>query len=456
MTDEQKLILEKARLRKQAIDAATARRTAAEREMSGQGGKGEFTSRLDPSIVDRFTFLPVGKKDTGEFTAAIPQAGVDFLKGAELPGRVLSGQQVTQDEMLDAATNAFMPGLSQMSIKKGLRLGKPKTSAALKKEGGPYFDRARESSAIVARNSVKRSVDELKMDLNKEGFDPDVHPETAKALRVLDRKLRASDNGFDLQDLMNFRSIAATAAEKTANSKMSDVRLGTMLVAHFDDFVNRLGPGDLLAGSPDAAGALLKKGRSIWTQMHKTRTVEKAIEDAALAASGFENGLRSEFRKILKNEKKAAPFTMRERKLMKDIVEGTMTINTLKGLSKLGGGVGSHNNWLGGFLSSSAGGAIGGGLGGPIGAGVGIAAPQIIGRAATALGNKAMKGLTEDILRSTSGAGMVPGGVISRGATQGTAAMGAYSAGRMSDIIDAELERKQREKAIYPTGDGWI
>lgn len=67
--------------------------------------------------------------------------------------------------------------------------------------------------------------------------------------------------------------------------------------------------------------------------------IQKAIEDARLSApnfsaSGYENAIRSEFRKLAKNSEKMALFSITEQKAIEEIAKGGPLLNLLRNLGR--------------------------------------------------------------------------------------------------------------------------
>ena len=105
------------------------------------------------------------------------------------------------------------------------------------------------------------------------------------------------------------------------------------------------------------------------------------IENASHTASGMENGLRIEARKILKNKKKRRGFTGDEIAALKQIEQGTTASNAAKFLGKFGISEGQATSMLGVSIGAGGGGALGS-LFGPVGAGVGAITIPALGQIA--------------------------------------------------------------------------
>ena len=107
-------------------------------------------------------------------------------------------------------------------------------------------------------------------------------------------------------------------------------------------------------------GRQLKIGDNLWSRAKKGELFAKAMEEAENTASGFENGLRIEFNKILKSKKQSKYFNNAEKAVMRDLVKGDTAQNFAKLIGKFGVSEGRATNVLMGLLGGGAGAAIGG------------------------------------------------------------------------------------------------
>jgi HPt (histidine-containing phosphotransfer) domain-containing protein len=87
------------------------------------------------------------------------------------------------------------------------------------------------------------------------------------------------------------------------------------------------------------------------------------VENASLTASGFENGLRIEARKILKSPKKSKGFSSAELKALKDLEQGSGAQNAAKFLGRFGISEGKATSMLGAAVSGTIGNQLGGAAG---------------------------------------------------------------------------------------------
>ena len=129
-------------------------------------------------------------------------------------------------------------------------------------------------------------------------LDPKASAVMGELASVADEITRSSSAVF-LGDLHVLRQIAQKAAQSPEGR---DAMFGSKIIDKLDDFMDGLSPADIAGGaSPEEAVAALQNGISTWHMARKTSAIEEAIYRAQNQASGFENGLRTQFRALLNN-----------------------------------------------------------------------------------------------------------------------------------------------------------
>lgn len=182
----------------------------------------------------------------------------------------------------------------------------------------------------------------------KEGNVDDVL--TPKSARVV-KQFEEDEGGFksfgDIDKMRKKAQIAANSLDP------SDARLGAMLVDEIDDFMDRINPKAFSGPDAKTVGNVserYKAARNLWGRARRAELISDAFDKAKLQASGFENGIRTQFRQILNSKKRARYFTKDEISAMRDVVEGTDKSNTLKLIGRLGFSEGAATNVLGGLV----------------------------------------------------------------------------------------------------------
>ncbi|MBA3768500.1 MAG: hypothetical protein H0W99_16280 [Acidobacteria bacterium] len=106
-----------------------------------------------------------------------------------------------------------------------------------------------------------------------------------------------------------------------------------------DNQLNRLAPTDVLAGDPQAAVKSIKGARALWSRMSKGEVIEDAMKRAGVRAgqftgSGYENGLRKEFRDISLNKKRMNSFNKEEQAAIRKVAMGGPVDNIMRQFGK--------------------------------------------------------------------------------------------------------------------------
>ncbi|MGN7962189.1 hypothetical protein [Brucella sp. 22210] len=224
--------------------------------------------------------------------------------------------------------------------------------------------------------------------------------------------------GASLYDLELLRRSLRNSAGNTLD-KASQALAGR-LVDKLDDVVDALSPSQLSNAGRSAQDvvASLKDARQAYRTGLKGQMIEDAMTKAQSAASGVENGLRTEFRKLVNSPRLARNFTNAEREAIRNVAEGNFTTNTLRWLGSFGVPVDQGRNFLGSLSGGGVGATVGGLLGGPVGATVG-------GFALPAAGTAAKIGST----RSTQNLANIAEALVKSG-PQGQGAFSAATAAR--------------------------
>src|SRR5690606_18202419 len=143
-----------------------------------------------------------------------------------------------------------------------------------------------------------------------------------------------------------------------------EARIASIMKDALDDFVQRLRPGDVLAGDPIKGASALKVARDLWARGSKADAIENLIERARnragqFSGSGYENALRTEFRAFVRNRRNLRGFTADERAALQRVARGGPIENALRYLGKLAPT---------GIVSAALSGGAGAAMGGPVGA----------------------------------------------------------------------------------------
>ena len=237
--------------------------------------------------------------------------------------------------------------------KKILQSSSPSTET-LKDAARSIYKQIDDLGTKVSKRGMDTLSKTIESEIRQEGFSPRIHP---KIDAVLQEFKLASGSAQPLTEVEILRRVARSAAKSI---DPDEARLGTLLVKKVDDFMESLPPMDLVGGDSVKVGGLYKDARQLWSRASKAEIIESSIERGSLAASGPENGLRNEFRSLLKNKKMQKTFSDEERAAMKLVVDGGPIRNTLKALGKFGISEDGAIRMLIPGLGTAAGAAVGG------------------------------------------------------------------------------------------------
>lgn len=263
------------------------------------------------------------------------------------------------------------------------------TAEKLKTEARKIYNDIDSSGAVVNKSNIQSLASDIEAQVRKEGFNRRLHPSVSATLSELSA---AAKKDQPITQIDTLRKIAGDAA---GSINKSEARLGKMVTAKIDNFLDDLDSSALIGGTVDNVGSMYKDARQLWQRASKSELLSKAMTKADNQASGFENGLRVQFRSILNNERKAKMFTPEEKLAMETVIKGTPSANTAKLIGKLGFGERQASNMLLGLGGAGAGAAVGG----P----VGMVAVPAVGQVSRQLAQKLTKDnakLADQIVRS--------------------------------------------------------
>lgn len=252
------------------------------------------------------------------------------------------------------------------------------TTDELKKYANQAYKAADDAGVVINKQSFAARVGDISKRIADEGIDETLHPRATAALKRLQAAADDTAAPLSLQDAEILRRVVKNAS---SSLQADERRIARIMTEQLDDYVRNLEPSDVIAGNASAASAALRDARGLWSRMSKGEVVEELIENAGTRASqfsgsGYENALRTEFRKLVMNPKRFRMFTVPEQKALKRVAEGGPLENFLRMVGKAAPT---------GVVSSALGTGAGYAVGGPIGAAAVPAAGFAARQGATAL-----------------------------------------------------------------------
>lgn len=239
------------------------------------------------------------------------------------------------------------------------------TAAEIKTSAGYSDLKAPMKAATITKDTYNSIVSDLWNEANDFGLTTQLKGEVQGTLK--DFAVRAKTTGtpslYDLEVLRrSLRNIGGNPLDKSAQA------LSSKLIANLDNNVENLSAASIAATGETGKPVLdvLKEARGTYKIGVKSQLIENAIENAKNAASGNENGLRIEFRKLLKPGM-VENFTDGERKMIEQVARGNLKSNALRWFGSFGIPTDSGRNFLGSVIGGSVGSTIGGMAAGPAG-----------------------------------------------------------------------------------------
>lgn len=298
--------------------------------------------------------LPKLSALTGGTVSADIAAGAGAGAGAEL-GEEVGGET---GRTVGSIVGAFAPGATLLAARetgRGILAQASPDIQLLKRSARDLYKQIDGLGVTVKPQAVDNLSKGLAQTVRKEGFNARIHPKVAAALDEFETASAAGAQSLSEVDIL--RRVAQSAAKSI---EPDEARLGSIMINKIDDFLDGLGPANLTGGKQSDAGLLFKQARGLWGRAKKGEILEEAFDKARLQASGFENGLRVQFRTILNNKKKLKGFNKEEIAAMRKVVEGGRAENIAKALGRFGFSEGQSTSMLLGSLGVAGGAAVGG------------------------------------------------------------------------------------------------
>lgn len=235
------------------------------------------------------------------------------------------------------------------------------TKEQLFETGSKLYKEIDQTGAAVKSRRYTDLVNRIEAEAMDSGLNKALTP---KSMAVIREMRTINDVDVPLSQLDTFRKMAGAAAGDVTNNV--DSSIGMIIRNQIDDLLDNAHSGTVkyMGDNPQELGKKMKMARDVWGRARKSEVIEEAFSKAELGASGFENGVRIQFRSILNNKKKAKLFTKDELGAMRAVVQGDSDAN----LAKLIGKFGFSDKGTTSALGGSVGVALGGAFGGPIAA----------------------------------------------------------------------------------------
>lgn len=285
-----------------------------------------------------------GRLGTGAMTGAKGVAARAGLLGAEGIGYGTLGAAGHDTSLGEGAGYGFLGGAggsvvgdtagALLTKASSLVKGKPKIPdlTQLKAAEKAAYDASEKAGVIVKPEGLQSLSTDIKTKLADFGYDPGLQPRIAPVLNRLDD---LSNGNITLKGIHTLRKLAGNAA---ISQDKSERAAAGMVIDSIDNFMDNLGPQNVLVGDRVTGPKALKEAISLGRRVRKNERFLEAVNSAELRAAStgsggnVENATRQNVRKLLE---KGKGFTPDEKGAMDEIVRGTPGQNFLRLAGKL-------------------------------------------------------------------------------------------------------------------------
>ena len=221
-----------------------------------------------------------------------------------------------------------------------------------------------EMGAVVSPEAYQSLVSQIEKSTIGQGLDHRVTPKAAGALNAF-KEVAEAGRPVTLTELNKLHRMSSNLAK---SSDIPEASLGLRMIDEVDSFLDNA--GTKVFQNPDSitgnVAVKYKIARNLWGRARRSELIEEAFERARNQATGFENGIRVQFRSILNNKKRSRFFNAEELAAMKKVVRGTGKENLAKFIGKVGLPEGGASNLVGVSIGIAGGSAAFGAGGGAI------------------------------------------------------------------------------------------
>lgn len=202
------------------------------------------------------------------------------------------------------------------------------------------------------RDQFTAAADPILSNARRTGMAPMVTPTAQAVGSNIEEAATLPKPTISFEELDTLRAQADVAAGHIGNPR--EAAIGAQMMDGIDDFMDDL--------NPEVAGQV-QEARALWGRLRRSERIDAAFRRADLSASGVENGLRNEFRRILNSDKLRRGYSPEEIRAMTAVVKGTKWGNFLRLVGTAGMPTDQRRSFLGPTIGATAGNAVGGPIG---------------------------------------------------------------------------------------------
>jgi hypothetical protein len=293
----------------------------------------------------------------GRSIPLVSKTGAAMLEGGAYGALYGAGEADTGETLEGAAVGAATGAVAAGALSKlgdtfanlaESRLIKKAMPAVddMKANAQALYDKMRNSGVKVKEAKIQRTLGRITSEMKN--TTPELAPNATSLIGLLKRDLVGD---VDYQVLHN-ASKTVNRISRT-NLQGDDKFYVGEIKRILDRSVNYTSKKDLIG--PQNVGAMKTEADKLWTQLKKTEIIDDLFEKAQNQATGFENGLVSQFRSLANNKKTMKQFNANEQKMIKDLIRRGSARGIFRGLGML-----SPTSTFGSLLFGGA--AVGGGI----------------------------------------------------------------------------------------------
>lgn len=260
-------------------------------------------------------------------------------------------------------------------------ISQAQTPAQIRATASQLYDSV--DGAVMPRAGLAPAAQGAIDDATAMAMDPMLTPSASRVADKLADAATSPDPNIAFRELDVLRRQSAIPAGNfsSAPGAATERAIGTRFIEAIDDFIDQADP---------AVSGALKEARDMWGRLRRIEKVEGAIERARLAASGFENGLRNEFRALLRNPKALRGYSKSEIDAIRRVASGTTAGNLMRQIGRVGLNFGGASNGFGAAMAGIGSTAVGGPLAGALTVGAGTAAKKLAERSTVKAAERAL------------------------------------------------------------------
>jgi hypothetical protein len=202
------------------------------------------------------------------------------------------------------------------------------------------YQQAEAAGATLSPQAFQRMSQTLVQKATDEGADEVAHPLIAAVLRRVTKD--STPQPGQLNVAPGFKNLEVYRRQIN-DALMSDDagtrRIAGILKQEFDDFLDAVGPADIVAGNSRQATAAYKRARDMYYRASMVDLVDTVIERSKNRAgqysqSGLENAIRTEMRQIAQNKRRLRQFSKSEQEIIRRGARGGSLENILRWVGK--------------------------------------------------------------------------------------------------------------------------